>query len=233
MVDRHHEDHPSRLTRPESRSGSQAVGRRAAIGCILGFALLFGINCATAPPAASPETESGGSIIVPKKPRIVLKREHRSMREEMKKSFALADEIIIGIYTGIPAKGPEGKSFYFDRFRTFDKTTWEWGTETDALLPVLFEALQPEIITHREFKELSDLDKIGICWDDFEGPRIVYLVEGVPTLVFMKHIVDETDNTSQRILIDTYPETRNCRAKDVFDLMLRDQAGLRSGTSGR
>jgi hypothetical protein len=231
MDDTHHADNPSGLGLPESLPGNQASRRRTAFGCVFGFALLLGINCATAPPA-SPEAETGGPIAVPKKPRIMLKREHRSMQEEMKRSFVLADEIIIGVYTGIPAEGPEGKSFYFDRFRTFNKTIWEWSVETDALLPVLFEDLQPEIITHGEFKDLSDLDKIGICWDDFEGPRIIYLVEGVPTLVFMKHIVDATDNTSRRILLDTYPVTRDCRAKDVFDLMLRDLAGLRDETPG-
>ncbi|MDH4272334.1 MAG: hypothetical protein OEW18_10235, partial [Candidatus Aminicenantes bacterium] len=60
---------------------------------------------------------------------------------------------------------------------------------------------------------------------DYEGPRVVFLVEGIPTLVFLKQTFDEAEKASRRILVDTYPETKECRAKDIFDLMLRKRAG--------
>jgi hypothetical protein len=148
------------------------------------------------------------------------------MRDGMRQSFDRADEIIIGFYTGTYTDGQEGHAYYFDQYRIFNKDTWAWGPEMSALLPVLFQHVKPEIISAPEFKTLSALDKIGICWDDYEGPRIIFLVEGIPTLLFLRHSFDENANTSRRILIDTYPVTRECRSKDVFDLMLRERAGL-------
>ncbi len=147
------------------------------------------------------------------------------MRNEMLKSFESADEIILGIYTGTFGDGDQGRLFYFDQFRTFDKATWAWGPEMNVLLPVLFQEVRPEIITSREFKSLSDLDKTGICWDDYEGPRVIYLVEGIPALLFLRQTFDDASRNLRRILIDTYPVTGECRAKDVFDLMLRERTG--------
>jgi len=147
------------------------------------------------------------------------------MREGMRKSFETADEIYLGVYTGITQDEAGGRLHYFDRLRSFDKTTWTWGPEMEALLGVLFENLKPVIIPGKEFKTLTAVDRLGICWDDYAGPRVVFLVEGVPTLLFLRHIIDEAGGTSRRILLDTYPETRDCRARDVFDLMLRDLAG--------
>jgi hypothetical protein len=63
---------------------------------------------------------------------------------------------------------------------------------------------------------------VGICWDYLNQIRFVYLVEGEPNLVFLKRILDETNSSSYRILIDTYPVTKDCSAKEVFDLMVMD-----------
>lgn len=192
-------------------------------GAAAGYAALALFNCASHPPEVRVEPES--KIVVPPALRISLKPYHRSMRDEMQKSFDRANEVIIGIYTGSYADGPRGRSFYFDQFKVFRRETWTWGPEMNVLLPILFQDVKPEIITGQEFKSLSDLDKTGICWDEYEGPRVIYLVEGIPTLVFLKQIFDEAENTSRRFLIDTYPVTKECRAKDVFDLMLRERAG--------
>jgi len=148
------------------------------------------------------------------------------MKDEMAKSFEKADEIVIGVYTGTYTDGQEGRAYLFDQFRVFNKDSWIWSPEMTALLPVLFQDVKPEIITGPEFKSLSALDKTGICWDDYEGPRIIFLVEGIPNLIFLRQVLDESDTTSHRSLVDSYPLTKECRAKDVFDLMLRERAGL-------
>jgi hypothetical protein len=199
--------------------------KKFAFSLVFCSAALISASCTSRSPAVRTEPEPGGKIVVPAEPKIAMKPYHRSMRDEMQKSFERADEIILGIYTGSFADGPEGRLFYFDRFRTFDKAIWTWGPEMNVLLPVLFQEVRPEIITSREFKSLSGLDKVGICWDDYEGPRVIYLVEGIRAVVFLRQIFDEASNTSRRILIDTYPVTKECRAKDVFDLMLRERVG--------
>jgi hypothetical protein len=187
------------------------------------WALLALVNCTSPVPVARTEPES--EIVIPAAPRISLKPHHFSMREGMRQSFDQADEIVIGVYTGTYTDGPEGRAYYFDQFRIFNQATWTWGPEMSALLPVFFRDVKPELITAQEFKSLSPLDKTGICWDDYEGPRVVFLVEGVPTLLFLEQIFIEVENASRRILIDTYPVTKECRAKDIFDLMLRERAG--------
>ena len=189
----------------------------------VGLLLLLAVHCGPRP--ASPPVETEATVNIPPQPKLSLKPVHRSMREGMRKSFEVADEIILGVYTGITQDGERGRTHFFDRFRRFDKSSWTWGPETEALLPVFFEELRPEILSEKEFKTLSAMDRIGICWDDFEGPRVVYLAEGITTLVFLRHIIDESGGTSRRILLDTYPDTKDCRAKDVFDLVLRDIAG--------
>jgi hypothetical protein len=186
-------------------------------------AIVWATACAPRAPAVSNAPES--KTVVPAAPKISLEPYHRSMREGMRRSFDQADEIIIGVTTGTYTDGPEGRVTYFDQFRVFNKDTWTWGPETNALLPILFQEIRPEIITAREFKSLSALDRTGICWDDYEGPRVVFLVEGIPTLLFLKLSFDEAENSSRRTLIDTYPVTNECRAKDIFDLMLRERAG--------
>jgi len=202
---------------------TQSVRRAALFGWVLAWAVLIGVSCSSRVPAVRTEPER--KIVVPSAPKISLKPHHRSMLDGMRQSFDKADEIIIGIYTGSYTDGPEGRGYYFDQFRTFNKDTWTWGPEMNALLPILFQDVKPEIISNREFKSLSNLDKTGICWDDYEGPRVVFLVEDIPTLVFLKQLFDEVENASRRILVDTYPVTKECRAKDIFDLMLRERAG--------
>lgn len=202
---------------------AESIRKAALFGWALAWAALIGVSCTSRVSEVRVEPEN--EIVVPAAPRISLKPYHRSMLDGMQQSFDKADELIIGIYAGSYTDGPEGRAYYFDQFRIFNKDTWTWGPEMNALLPILFQDIKPEIISNREFKSLSDLDKTGICWDDYEGPRVVFLVEGIPTLVFLKQIFDEVENASRRILIDTYPLTKECRAKDVFDLMLRDRAG--------
>jgi len=201
---------------------TNSVQRGIFLGGLFAWAAFSGTGCASRVPEVMTEPES--EIVIPAAPRISLKAHHRSMQDGMRQSFAQADEIIIGIYTGSYTDGPEGRAYYFDQFRIFDKSTWTWGPETNALLPVLFQDVRPEVITAQEFKSLSALDRTGICWDDYEGPRVVFLVEGIPTLVFLKQTFDEVEKASRRILFDTYPLTKECRAKDVFDLMLRERA---------
>jgi hypothetical protein len=181
-------------------------------------------GCASRVPETGPGTEP--AIAIPAAPRISLKSHHRSMREGMRRSFDRADEIIIGVYTGTYSDDQESRAYYFDQYRIFNKSTWTWGLEMSALLPVLFGEVKPELISGLEFESLSPLDKTGICWDDYEGPRVIFLVEGIPALLFLRQSYDETANISRRVLIDTYPVTKECRAKDVFDLMLRERAGL-------
>ncbi len=189
---------------------------------VLVWAGLALVSCTSPPPEVRTEPES--KVVVPPAPRISLKPYHRSMRDEMQRSFEKADEILVGVYTGTYTDGPPDRAYYFDQIRTFNKETWTWGTEIDVLLPILFVEVRPEIITSREFKTLSALDKTGICWDDYEGPRAFYLVEGIPTLLFLKLVFDEAASSTRRILIDTYPITKDCRANDIFDLMLRELA---------
>ena len=82
--------------------------------------------------------------------------------------------------------------------------------------------IKPEIIKKNEYFRLSDLDKVGICWDSYEQTRYVYLVEGQKMLIFLQTGYDEARNRSYRNLIDAYPVTPVCRADEVFDLMIRD-----------
>jgi len=193
---------------------------------LLGGALLWAgfilTGCASRPPEVKAEPES--KIVVPPAPRIALQPYHRSMKDEMSRSFEKADEIMIGTCTGTYAEGPSGRAYYFDPYRVFDKASWTWGPEMSALLPVLFGEVKPEVIGGREFKSLSGLDRTGICWDDYEGPRVAFLVEGLPHLLFLRQVFNEADNTSRRILIDAYPMSKECRPKDIFDLMLIERA---------
>jgi len=184
-----------------------------------GFALM---SCAPRPVEVPAEPEP--KILVPPAPKLTLKPYHVSMREGMAKSFEKADEIVIGVYTGTYSDGPLGRAHLFDEFRIFNKDTWTWSAEMGALLPVFFQNAKPEIIRGQEFRSLSERDRMGICWDDYEGPRVIFIVEGLPNLLFLRPVFDEATGTSSRILIDAYPVTKDCRAKDVFDLMLRERA---------
>lgn len=195
------------------------AGKLIVLGCAVGLAAAIAVNCGKIPDV---QTEPEVKIVIPPAPKIIKKSYHHAMSEEMKKSFEQADEIIIGVYTGSYVDEPQGRAFYFDNFRNLNKETLIWGPVLDVLLPIQFHDLNPDIILRNEFKRLSDLDKVGICWDFYDQKRFVYLVEGVETLVFLEQIVDETNNSSYRNLIDTYPVTEDCNAKVVFELMLRE-----------
>jgi hypothetical protein len=91
----------------------------------------------------------------------------------------------------------------------------------DVIVQIKPGRFKPEIIGEREFKRLIALDKVGICWDNYEGNRSVYLVEGQKNLVFLEVGLDDVNSESYRKFIDAYPATRECRAVDVFNLTIR------------
>jgi hypothetical protein len=196
------------------------------LSIIVVTAVLISTSCAPAPkiqdePVPDIEPEPAPD------PGFVMKPYHRSMLDEMRKSFEMADEIIIGTYTGNFVDEDQGRAFYFDNFKHFEKATLTWGPLDEILLPVHFESPKPEIITNSEFNKLSNYDKVGICWDYEDQLRFVYLVEGEPNLVFLKRIVDETNNSSYRVLIDTYPVTKDCNAEEVFNRMISDSVAMK------
>lgn len=175
--------------------------------------------------AAAPEIEPEPEIKPtppPVSPEFTLKKHHRAMRTQMRRSYDEADEIVVGIHTGSHEDEEDGLTYYFDEFQTFDKATLSWGEEMQVIMEVLPGAMKPEIITRRQFDRLSDLDRVGICWDSYEQTRYVYLVEGQKMLVFLKLHFDETTMRSIRTLIDAYPVTDECNGKTVFDSMVGD-----------
>ncbi|MBN1273245.1 MAG: hypothetical protein JXB26_13340 [Candidatus Aminicenantes bacterium] len=153
----------------------------------------------------------------------VMKPFHQSMKEEMQKSYDRANEIIAGIFTGIHRKENGGFIYYFSDFSRFNKETFSWGKSQNVIMQVHQNAFKPEIIRQNEFKRLVDLDKTGICWDFFQGNRNVFLVEGRMNLIFLEAGFDETTGDSYRNLLDAYPMTDECRAKYIFNLMIRDK----------
>jgi hypothetical protein len=91
----------------------------------------------------------------------------------------------------------------------------------DVIVEVRHGEFKPEIIRRAELKRLVPLDRVGICWDIYEGNRTVFLVEGQKNLVFLKVGLDEANSESCRNLLDAYPTTSECRPVDVFHLMIR------------
>jgi hypothetical protein len=152
----------------------------------------------------------------------VMKSFHQSMKGEMRRSYDRADEIVIGVFTGIHKDKKNGIIYYFSDFSMFDKKTLSWDSPQNVIVQVRQDELKPEIIQRNEFKRLVDLDKSGICWDYYEGSRSVFLVEGKMNLIFLEMGFDETSSTSYWRLLDAYPVTDECRARDVFDLMIQD-----------
>lgn len=144
------------------------------------------------------------------------------MSEEMRKSYDRADEIIIGIFTGIYHDKKDGLICYFSDFNRFDKETLSWGSPQNVIMKIRPDEFKPKIIRRNEFKRLIDLDRIGICWDYYQGNRYIYLVEGKKNLLFLELGYDDASNASYRNLLDAYPVTDECRARDVFNLMIRD-----------
>jgi len=194
------------------------------VGCVSFLAALVMVSCASVPdilPDLEPETKPAPP---PSAPAFSMKPYHEAMNAEMWISFERADEIIIGVYSGSHNDEQFGYIHYFDDFKSFDKTGMSWGPEMKVIVQVQSDELKPEIIKRNEFKQLSDLDKVGICWDSYEQTRYVYLVEGQKMLIFLQTSYDEALNRSFRNMIDAYPVTPVCRADDVFDLMIRNLA---------
>ena len=144
------------------------------------------------------------------------------MKEEMRKSYDRANEIIVGVFKGTHQDTKRGLIYYFSDFNRFDKETLSWGSVQNVIMKVQADEPRPEIIRRNEFKKLIDLDKTGICWDSYQGDRNVFLVEGQVNLIFLEMGFDEAAGDSYRILLDAYPATDECRARDVFNMMIRD-----------
>lgn len=184
------------------------------------FLLLTLAACARAPePVAEPGVEPAPP---PAPAKFAMQSYHRSMGEEMKAAYARADEILVGLVEGVVGDRTSGTVCYVSEFRRFDKAALAWQPRQSSVMQVSAERLLPEIIRAGEFGKLIDLDKTGICWDLYDGARNIYLVEGRENLLFLEHIYDESGETLVRNLIDVYPATRECRAADVFILMVRD-----------
>ncbi|MBM3305740.1 MAG: hypothetical protein FJY79_07355 [Candidatus Aminicenantes bacterium] len=190
----------------------------------LGLAFLLWTigSCAKAPePVAEPAAEAPPAP-PPAPAKFAVQPFHRSMSEGMRASYARADEILVGLVEGVVRDKTSGLTCYVSEFRRFDKTTLAWQPRQSSVMQVSADKLRPEIIRLGEFGQLIDLDKTGICWDLYEGVRNIYLVEGQENLLFLEHLTDESGEKLTRGLIDTYPATRECRAVDVFVLMVRD-----------
>ena len=199
----------------------QMFKRLFLFGGVIIFVSIILMNC-TSVPEMQPEPTP--KIKPPPPPaKFVMKSYHYEMKTEMQKSYDRADEIILGVHTGSLKDKQYGLSYYFEDFTSFDKTTVTWGPVMNVILQALPHELKPEIITQREFKNLIDLDKTGICWDVYDQTRHVFLVEGEKILIFVELKYDEVNNRSYRNLIDAYPVTKDCNAKIVFDMMVREQ----------
>jgi hypothetical protein len=186
----------------------------------LTLALMTG--CAPRPEVLpEPEPEPVEPLLPPSG--FVMKSYHRSMIEEMRKSYERANEIIVGVFAGIHRDKEGGLIYYFSDFSRFDKETLSWGSSQNVIMQVRPHELRPQIIRRNEFKTLIDLDKTGICWDYYQGNRNVFLVEGRRNLIFLEMGFDEATSESYRNLLDAYPDTDECRARDVFNLMIQDR----------
>ncbi len=178
-------------------------------------------SCARAP-KVEPEPAKAEPAPPPVPRGFVLKPFQRSMGQEMHKSYYNADEIIIGVFMGIHDDEELGPIYYFSDFSRFDKDTLSWSPVQKVIMKVQPGKLTPQIIQQDEFNYLLDLDKVGICWDYYQETRYVYLVEGKKNLIFLDFQFDELNQESLRNLIDAYPVTKECRAKDVFNLTVRN-----------
>lgn len=191
-------------------------------GCLVMLTVICAVNCASTPkppPELKPEAEPAPP---PPPPKFLMEPYHSAMQDEMERSFERADEILIAVFSGSHEGQQGGLTYYFEDFSSFDKTTLNWGPVMNVLVQVSPAAFKPEIITAPEFKNLSDLDLVGICWDSYEQIRDWYLVEGEKILIFLEQGYDEINDRSFRNLIDSYPVTKECNAKAVFDLMVRE-----------
>lgn len=192
-------------------------------GSLLLLAAALTVSCARAP-EIKPEPAAGPALpAVP--PGFVMKSFQVLMSEEMRKSYEQSDEIMTGIFAGSFVDEQNHLVYYFGDFSLFDKETLSWSPPLDVIVEAQPGPFKPEIIGQQEFKKLIALDRVGICWDFYEEKRTVYLVEGQKNLLFLKLGLDEANNTSFRRLVDAYPVTRDCRAVDVFNLMIRHLVG--------
>ena len=183
---------------------------------------ILATSCARGPkvkPQPKPEKKPA---LPPVPSGFVMKSYQRAMSQEMRKSYQLADEIIIGVFSGTSHGQKDGLIYYFNDFSRFNKEMLSWEPLQNVILQVRADKLKPEIIKRNEFSTLIDLDKIGICWDWYQGSRSIYLVEGKENLIFLEFGFDEASSQSYWNLLDAYPVTKECRAKDVFNLMIRD-----------
>lgn len=186
--------------------------------CLAALVALSMTGCALGP-KVQPEAEP--MEVTPTPPGFVMKSFHQSMKEEMRRSYDRANEIVIAVFTGTHKDKKNGTIYYFSDFIMFDKETLSWGPTQNVVMQVQQDKFKPEIIRRNEFKRLIDLDKTGICWDYYEGSRSVFLVEGKMNLIFLEMGFDEANSTPYRHLLDAYPVTDECRARDVFDLMIQ------------
>jgi hypothetical protein len=194
--------------------------------CLIALAAALLTSCAPRPKVL-PEPEIEPEKPPPPPSGFVMKSFHRSMKEEMQKLYHRTDEIIAGVFVGTHQDKKNGLIYYFSDFSRFDKETLSWGSSQNVIMQVRPDEFKPEIIRRNEFKTLIDLDKTGICWDFYQGNRNVFLVEGRKNLIFLETGFDEATNDSYRNLLDAYPITDECRARDVFNLMIQDLASKR------
>lgn len=185
--------------------------------CLAALVALLMTGCAPGP-KVHPEPVG----VSPPSSGFVMKSFHRSMKEEMRKSYDRADEIVIGVFNGTHEDKKNSIIYYFSDFIMFDKETLSWGSTQNVIIQVQQDEFKPEIIRRNEFKSLTDLDKTGICWDYYKGSRSVFLVEGKMNLIFLEMGFDKASSTSYRHLLDAYPVTDECRVRDVFDLMIQE-----------
>ena len=190
--------------------------------CLAALILAPMTGC-TPRPDVSLESEPEPVEASPPPSRFVMKSFHLSMKEEMRKSYAHANEVIVGVFKGTHLDKKSGLIFYFSDFSRFDRQTLCWEVPQNVIMKVQRDELQPEIIRKNEFKRLIDLDKIGICWDSYQGNRNVFLVEGRVNLIFLETGFNEATGEAYRNLLDAYPVTEECRAKDVFNQMIQDR----------
>jgi hypothetical protein len=189
--------------------------------CLIALAAALMTGCAPGP-EVQPEPEPEPAEVSPTPSGFVMKPFHRSMKEEMGKSYDRADEIIAGVFTGTYRDKEKGLIYYFTDFSRFDKQTLSWGSSQNVIMQVQPDEFKPEIIRRNEFKTLIDLDKTGICWDYYQGNRNIFLVEGKLNLIFLETGFDEATGDSYRNLLDAYPITDECRAREVFNLLIQD-----------
>ncbi len=188
---------------------------------ILLLAIALAMSCARRPEVKrEPEPKPAPPPVAPG---FIPKSYQISMRDEMERSYAQADEVMVAVLAGINEDPKKGSVYYFEDFKIFNKPSLSWGPALDVLVEVRPGSFKPELIRRDEFKRLIALDRVGICWDFDKGKRFIYLVEGQRNLIFLKVELEESTSRAYRYLLDAYPVTRECGSVDVFHLMLRRQ----------